>query len=258
MFNISLALLLVGGFVALTFVFGNSIAAERIGGAVARVLTPVAERTGYLRGAMAVLTGGTDVIEQNLRGRAFEARVAGLETALEALRRENEFLRSSAGIPQRPDAEPVLGGVFVYLRAGGVREVIINRGSRDWVSRGDLVLDGGGGLVGVVSDVAQQTARVRQVTDAAFEVAARVEHTDIAGLAHAHSAEGLLLDLVKKDEVVTEGQLVVTSGADGLPAGIRLGTVRSVQDDAATLFRVVRLTPVVSDSYTGPVLVVRP
>jgi rod shape-determining protein MreC len=257
-FSITSALLVVGGLIALTMVQRNTLGAERVSGALARMLSPVVTATGVFRGTLSLLVGPDDLLEQNTRLRGFEGQVAGLQAAVEALRRENEFLRSSAGIPQRPEAEPVLAGVFTYIRAGGVRELVINRGSRNWVSRGDIVLDAGNGLVGIISDVGERTSRVRQVTDAAFEVAARVAGSEVAGLAHAHGGQGLVLDLVKKDESVTEGQEVVTSGADGLPAGLRLGVVRSVQDDAATLFRIVRLSPIVPESYTGPVLVVRP
>jgi rod shape-determining protein MreC len=256
-FGISTALVIIGVYVAVNML-DDSLPAESVTGAGSRALTPLAERVGLLRSALSLVRSGTDVVIQNERLRAVEADAAGMRATIEALQNENEFLRSSAAVPQRTEAEPVLAGIFVHQRAGGVHEAIINRGSRHWISRGDIVLDAGNGLVGIVTDVGDSTARVREITDPAFEVAARISGTTIAGLANAHAGEGLVLDLVKKDEQVSEGQEVVTSGADGLPAGIRLGVVRSVQDDAATLFRIVRLTPIVPASYTGPVLVVRP
>jgi cell shape-determining protein MreC len=82
--------------------------------------------------------------------------------------------------------------------------------------------------------------------------------SDVAGLARSDGKGSVLLDLVQKDEQVDEGARIVTSGDDRYPAGLIIGTVRSVDDDAATLFQIVRVAPAAADELHGLVLVIHP
>lgn len=99
---------------------------------------------------------------------------------------------------------------------------------------------------------------VRTIGDPALEVTARVVGTDVSGLLHTDAKEGLVLDMVQKAEFVSEGQSIATSGNDGLPAGILIGTVRSVDTESATLFKIVRVSSAAAKDFSGKVLVFHP
>jgi|GEM_PF-6952140 len=169
-----------------------------------------------------------------------------------------EFYRSVAKLREHVPSEPLVAGIFSYTRAGGVLQAVLNRGSSDGVVRGDVVITAQEELVGIVDQVFTDYAIVHTLGDATFEVTARVANSSIAGLIRSGVGGTVVLDLVQKNEVISEGAVVVTSGDDRFPAGLIIGTVRSVDSEAVPLFQIVRVTPAISSGIRGAVLVFRP
>ena len=105
-----------------------------------------------------------------------------------------------------------------------------------------------GGLVGRVTSVTPTTSSVLLVTDPASSVAARVgPHAALLqGSGDPHGAHLSHLDPLAE---VAVGQRVTTLGSDDgwpYPAGIRVGTVRSVTGELGDLDRVVSVEPSVT------------
>jgi rod shape-determining protein MreC len=173
------------------------------------------------------------------------------------LRTQLEFYRNASGIRDRTGKEPISAGIFSYPQAGGVHQVVINRGRADWVVVGDIVATPTGAVVGAVSQVFEHHAVVRMVGDIGLEITVHILGTDVSGLLRS-TENGVIVDLVQKNETVTEQAVVTTSGDDWYPAGLVVGTVRSVDNDAATLFKIVRVAPAVTDNISGSVIVIRP
>jgi rod shape-determining protein MreC len=115
------------------------------------------------------------------------------------------------------------------------QEVLIAAGSSNGIQRNDPVVTQDG-LVGLVTDVTSNGAKVTLLTDQSSAVSAVVLESGAAGLVrHGPSdASALILDRVSKDELVEEGDLVITAGwrsgkLESLyPRGIPIGTVKSV------------------------------
>ena len=137
-------------------------------------------------------------------------------------------------------------------------QTVLNRGTDEGIAVGDVVSTGFGELVGTVERVSADHSIVRMVGDPTLEVTARVLTSDVAGLVRSDRGSSVVLDLVRNDEVVAEGATLVTSGDDRYPAGLIIGTVRSIDHEAVTLFQRIRVTPAVRDDIHGPVLVSRP
>jgi rod shape-determining protein MreC len=176
---------------------------------------------------------------------------------LEAAERDVVFYKDAAGIRSKTRAQLIEGSLFSYPREGGLSEAALNRGSADGIVSGSIAVTAGGSLIGQVTMVYEHHAIVRTIQDVGFEVTGRIADSAVSGLVRSNT-EGLVLDLVAREEQVREGQVVGTSGNDRFPEGFIIGTVRSVDVQQATLFSLIRLNPAVTLPYAGRVIVVLP
>ena len=255
--RLSVWIVLVVAVVANAALFGGratSWIADRTGA----ILAPVTGWTVHLRALVGTMFNGVDAATQNIALRQQVLQLQGQLAQQDALQQELQFYRTAAGIRDRTGTEPIEAGIFSYSSNGGIRQAIINRGTIDWIAEGNTVVMSDGTLVGTVAHTSEHSATILMLGDPAFQVAARIVGTAVSGLVRVDGTGTLVLDLVQKDETVTEGSAIVTSGDDQRPAGLVIGTVRSVDNNATTLFKVVRIAPAVPDGIAGHVLVIRP
>lgn len=124
----------------------------------------------------------------------------------------------------------------------------IAAGSEAGVRLNDPVISGDG-LVGVVSNVAPQTAVVTLLTDPSTFVAARDVQTQVRGMVHTGTGGTLILDQVGKQLRVKSGDALVTDGThiarykDLYPYGIPIGRVSSVSATDTAPFLQVQVQP---------------
>ena len=145
------------------------------------------------------------------------------------------------------------------------QEVLIAAGTSSGVQRNDPVVTKDG-LVGLVTDVTSNGAKVTLLTDQSSAVSASVLETGAAGIVrHGPSdSSALILDRVRKDELVTEGDLVITAGwrsgkLESLyPRGIPVGTVKSVGQQDVDLYKRIQVTPLVNFDSLAEVIVLVP
>jgi rod shape-determining protein MreC len=109
----------------------------------------------------------------------------------------------------------------------------------------------GAGLVGKVSDVAPDAARVVLLTDHTSGVSAQVVPDGANGLVKATvgNPSDLILDFVQKGRPVPKGATVITSGWRSsrleslFPRGIPIGTVTRSDSNERELYQRVHLHP---------------
>jgi len=124
----------------------------------------------------------------------------------------------------------------------------IATGSDSGVRVNDPVVSGDG-LVGIVSDVAPQTAVVALLTDPSTFVSARDLQTQVHGMLHTGTGSTLILDMVPKQVRVKQGDALVTDGThnaryrDLYPYGIPIGRVSSVSATDTAPFLQVQVQP---------------
>jgi len=117
---------------------------------------------------------------------------------------------------------------------------------------------GADGIVGrVIAPVARHAATVQLLTDGDAAAAVVFERSQAGGIALGGSSSGLLTaEFVPVLADVQVGELVMTSGQDGLyPAGFLVGTVVEVTG-AGRPDRVIRIRPVTDFSHVDVVLVI--
>lgn len=227
-------------------------------GSTSTALSAVSSRIAWVNALIASVSLRSDLAVRVAELEDENERLRGELAQFDEVQREAQSLREAAQITARPAGAMQQAAIFSYNTATGIRQAIINRGSDDGVAVGDVVMTSGGALVGSVQSVFPDHATVQRVQDVSFQVTARVSGGDIAGLVRSDGDGALILDLIQKDEVISEGALVITSGDDRYPAGLYIGTVRSVDNNVATLFQIVRINPIVPDAVHGFVLIVRP
>ncbi|HSJ93879.1 MAG TPA: rod shape-determining protein MreC, partial [Gaiellaceae bacterium] len=141
------------------------------------------------------------------------------------------------------------------------QEVMVAAGSSDGVAVEDPVVTDAG-LVGTVTEVATNSAKVRLLTDQQSAASAFVPETGAAGMVQrGSSTTALVLDRVPKDEAVEENDMVVTAGSRSrqleslFPRGIPICVVTSVSQRDTDFYKQIQCTPLVDFDSLNQVIV---
>ena len=197
---------------------------------------------------------------QELRQRAIQS-----EYALQ----ENVYLRELFDYIDGPrfpaDFDPVAAEVIGRPAGAFTQAIVVAAGSKNGIRVNDPVVTADG-LVGVVTRVTSGTARVQLLTDEEAAASAVDIRTGATGIVrHARGTrETLVLDRVRKQDVVRRGNEIVTAGwrAGALsslyPKGIPIGKVTSVGQTDTDLFQQVQVDPYVDFGSLDAVLVLVP
>jgi rod shape-determining protein MreC len=160
------------------------------------------------------------------------------------------------------DYEAVVTRVVARPPSAYNQVVLVAAGSGDGIAVNDPVVTEDG-LVGLVTEVTGNGARVTLLTDQASAVSALVLQSSASGVVRHGPSDGsaLVLDRVGKDELVNEGNLVITAGwrsgnLESLyPRGIPIGTVASVGQQDVDLYKRIQVTPLVDFDSLAEVIV---
>ena len=125
---------------------------------------------------------------------------------------------------------------------------IINRGAKDGVSEGDSVIMAGNILLGKVADVYDDFSSVSLIADKNNKVGAQSERAETSGVLSGSAGSFLLMDLIEKNADIGAGDLILTSGLDGIyPRGLIVGRVAKIAENAEGIFK----QAYVAASYAG-------
>jgi rod shape-determining protein MreC len=145
------------------------------------------------------------------------------------------------------------------------QEMLIAAGTGSGIERNDPVVTEEG-LVGLVTDITSNGAKVTLLTDQSSAVSAMVLESGAAGIVRHGPSDpsALILDRVGKDAMVKEGDLVITAGwrsgqLESLyPRGIPIGTVKSVGQQDVDLYKRIQVAPLVNFDSLSDVVVLVP
>jgi rod shape-determining protein MreC len=143
----------------------------------------------------------------------------------------------------------------------------IDRGERDQVRRGMPVVTPDG-VVGQILEASAGYANVLLIDDAKSRLGARIQRSrargTVTGVANDRSVklendDALLLQNVLRSEDLQDGDVVVTSGTDGVfPPGLVVGRVTSVKRKKTGMFLYAEVLPAVDLNKVEEVLVLSP
>lgn len=136
------------------------------------------------------------------------------------------------------------------------KTIIINRGSRDGVSKGMAVI-APGGIVGHVVKDFDWSAQVLLLIDQSSAVDALVQRTRFRGIVEGETTRTCRFKYVVRKADIKIGDTLISSGLDRVyPKGLRLGSVSEVTRPASGLFQEVKVRPFVDFTRIEEVLVI--
>ncbi len=166
------------------------------------------------------------------------------------LRRENELLTGLLQLRSGFEYETVAASVIARDSSEVQRRIVLDRGTSDGVVLGDVVIAGGGALVGRVVDVGPASATVQLISDSASTVIGQLGTSAATGEVIGQLPGSLRMDNIDSSVTVTLGEEVITAGieiAGGIrspyPKGLVIGRVIDVHRDANEIVQTAFLEP---------------
>ena len=156
--------------------------------------------------------------------RALQNMNAWKEKALQ-LEQTNAQLRALNNVKLSKDLVWVTGEIMADSGSPFYQSGVINIGIKDGIKNGSAAVDGLG-LVGRISGIGQNVARVLFLTDISSAIPINIKRNNQKGLLIGDNSPWPLLEFVEEKALINIGDRVFTSG-DGnvFPSGILIGNI---------------------------------
>ena len=240
------------------------------------VLTPVKSAVTFVLSPMqkGINTVGNTIFSWNEESKSkseLKAENKKLEERVDALEMEKRLLEQDQVELERLQELVDLKEKYKQYDTVGAR--VISKGSGNWfevfaIDKGskkrkkkDMNVIAGNGLVGIVYDVTENTAKVRSIiNDTSMVSAMFLKTTDnciVKGSLDTMADGYLEVVYIDKDAKVKEGDELVTSNVSSkFNEGITIGTVSDIKMDSTKLTKTAKVTPVVDFKHLKEVLVI--
>lgn len=171
---------------------------------------------------------------ENERLRAQAAGFLAQQAQIEALKRENDFLRQGLNLELEKDFDLKLANIAGKIPARDI--IIIDKGARDMIEAGMPVIDSNKAVAGKVVKTYDNFSEVRLITDKDFSFDVSIDSA--AGLFRGLGVSSGEIDLVPKDQFLIAGQGIFTGGLGGIfPQGLLVGSVKELRINDVDAFR---------------------
>ncbi len=177
---------------------------------------------------------------ENAELRRIEASNANALLQSEQLAAENRQLRRLLAMRERTVLRSTVAEVLYDARDAFSRRLVLDKGVQHGVAAGQPVIDADG-IVGQITRVYPLSSEVTLVTDRESTIPVEVRRTGERSVAYGGSIGGTIeLRYLRTNADVRASDVLVTSGLDGVfPAGLPVGTVRSVEAGSSAFLNVV-------------------
>ncbi|MBU1292219.1 rod shape-determining protein MreC [Patescibacteria group bacterium] len=188
---------------------------------------------------------------ENIQFREENQELLGQIAQLEGIAKENELFRRQIGSsgPKFESEKLILANIVGQDTSNLRKYFLINKGTKDGLELGSVVIAAGNLLVGRVIEVTNSFAKVQSIIDSNSRVNALIfakDGLEITGLIKGDQGLNLIIDLLPQGEVVEQGQLIVTSGLAGLfPAGLLIGQIEKVISSDVQISQMAELKPAI-------------
>ena len=249
---------------------GLSVVSDKINGPLRSVanysIIPMQKGINTLGVWMNDLTRNFETLEElREENKELQAQIADLTTKNNLLQQEKhemDRLRELFELDQKYGDYPKVGARVTANDTGNwFSSFVIDKGANDGIEV-DMNVMAGTGLVGIISEVGPNWARVRSIIDDASNVSALVQSTSdtciVSGdLTLMQDGKIRFEQLANNESVIDSGEQIVTSHISSkyLP-GILIGYVYDIKTDANNLTRSGLITPAVDFQHMQEVLVI--
>ena len=182
--------------------------------------------------------------DENRRLKETVDRLSILNRSYEEARQENERLRNLVAMSEDADFEMIAARVSARTPEFLANILYVDRGSSHGVGVNAPVLSGGG-IVGRVILVTERYSQVQLITNPDASIGAILDESRTPGVLTGTGDELLTMDYINNTQSVKVGEVVLSSGLDGIfPKGIMVGTV-VVSERGNDIFREIKVKPAV-------------
>ena len=172
-----------------------------------------------------------------------------------ALADRAQSLEGLLALRDRSNLETVAAEIIAASASPDFRTLTIDKGTNQGL-KSDMAVIAADGVVGRIVVPSRSAAKVQLLIDRNAAAGALIERSRAQGVVLGGGDERLRLDYVAEASDVVVGDLVVTSGIDGIyPKGFTIGHVESVEKNGPA-YRRITIKPSVSFSSIETVLVV--
>jgi rod shape-determining protein MreC len=194
--------------------------------------------------------------QENKRLKEENTRLQAELVTLEEVRLENERLRKLLNYAEATGGQPVAAKVIGVNPDPNNLSLRIDRGEADGLTNGMPVVTPDG-VVGHVIRVVPHAADVLLLHDPHSKIGVIVQRTRVRAIAGVDGTDrALKLEFALRSESVDEGDLVVTSGTDGVfPPGLVVGRLTKVDRQGKGTFQSAEILPAVDATRLEEVLV---
>lgn len=202
------------------------------------------------------------IIGENIELEAQNAALRKQIGELEAARAENERLRRLLKLPEISKYDYLAAKIVGRSLELWFDSVWINRGTRDGIRAGDLVINVDG-LVGEIIHTEAGRSQIRLILNPDFAIGAITAKSRQQGvvtggkrgsLAYVNTVE---LAFVAKKNRIEVGEKVFTSGlATGRPSGVYIGLVTKVIEEPNRITQTIEVTPAVDLNSLEEVIII--
>jgi rod shape-determining protein MreC len=173
----------------------------------------------------------------------------------ESLEQENQRLRAARESTARVVERTLIAEIMRVDLDPFRQRVLVNKGTRDGVFRGQAALDANG-IFGQVTRAGPVSAEIILITDPEHAIPVQVNRTGARTIALGTGRSGLLtLPYLPQNSDVVSGDLLVSSGLGGVyPPGYPVGRITNVARDPAQPLLAVEAEPLAAHDRDPEVL----
>ena len=123
------------------------------------------------------------------------------------------------------NTDELVAKVLIDKKSPFLRSIILNRGSKDNISMGMAVLDGGY-LIGKIIEVNYSTSRALLISDLNSKIPVSIEPGNIQSILSGTGKNNGIIEFLQKKKIIEKNSIVYSSGSGGIfKSGIPIGTM---------------------------------
>lgn len=187
---------------------------------------------------------------RQLKDSVHNLRLADLEI-------ENQRLRQILGMSIRETSDGVVASILHAARDPFSKKIIVNRGTESDITPGLAVISENG-VIGQITRTFPYSAEVTLITDKNQVIPVMIQRTGQRSVVFGQGNGFLELKYIPANADVMPGDLLVTSGIDGVfLGGLPVGRVEQIERETAYAFAQIICSPIVGSESHTEVLILR-
>lgn len=160
------------------------------------------------------------------------------------IEKENGVLRKEFGLAPKNKFDLEASFIIAQDPQGLGNYIIVDKGNNKGIRAGMPAVVSDGILIGRVTDVYSNTAKITLITDPASAINAEAQNSGAKGIVNGEYGLGIKMNMISQAQEIKEGDSVVTSGLGGeMPRGLVIGKISRIDQSEGKLFQEASVFP---------------